>query len=96
MSRKNYNRTTVKKLFAHKGNLCAIPACQNQMVMEPAPCLKKKAHLRAARPNGPGYDNEERRADDNLKVSCGEPPHHCRNDDHQHLCHLALCNKGNY
>jgi hypothetical protein len=73
---------TIKRLFAHSGNRCAFPKCQNRLV-EGETLVGEICHIKARNPEGPRYDAnqtaEQRHAYDNLILMCGI--HHTVIDD---------------
>ena len=73
MARKPPSLTTVKKLFAFSGNLCAFPDCKNKLIEDDV-VLGEICHIEAAEENGPRYniksDDEYRRSFDNLLLLC--------------------------
>lgn len=83
MQRKDIKISTVKKLFALSGNLCAFPGCIEKMVDDNGVVLGKICHIEAAKKGGPRYDedsnDEKRRNFDNLILLC--PNHHTKIDN---------------
>ncbi|MEJ1968425.1 MAG: hypothetical protein WDN03_07285 [Rhizomicrobium sp.] len=73
---------TIKRLFAHSGNRCAFPKCQNRLV-EGETIVGEICHIKARSPDGPRYDAnqtpEQRHAYDNLILMCSL--HHTVIDD---------------
>lgn len=73
---------TIKRLFAHSGNRCAFPKCQNRLV-EGETVVGEICHIKARSPDGPRYNAnqtaEQRHAYDNLILMCGI--HHTVIDD---------------
>ena len=71
--------TTVKRLFAESGNVCAFPGCSVAMIDgDTGTVVGEVCHIRARRPGGPRYDaamrDAERDAHGNLLLLCGS--HH--------------------
>ena len=65
--------STVKRLFAFSGNICAFPKCKN-LLIEDDIVLGEICHIEAAEENGPRYnpdsDDEYRRNFQNLILLC--------------------------
>jgi hypothetical protein len=72
----------IKRLFAHSGNRCAFPKCQNRLI-EGQTVVGEICHIKAANPKGPRYDDKqsasERHGYDNLVLLCRM--HHTVVDD---------------
>ena len=70
--------TTVRRLFALSGNLCAFPGCSLPMVEAAGVIVGEICHIHANRQGGPrfneGQTEEQRQAFDNLILMCA--PHH--------------------
>lgn len=64
--------TTVKRLFAVAGNICAFPECTTRLV-EDGVIVGQVCHIRAREPGGPRYDPHysDRDAFENLVLMCG-------------------------
>lgn len=77
MTRLQIKETTIKRLFALSGNLCAFPSC-NQSMVENSMVIGQICHIQAAEPGGERYNpnqtDEERRSFENLILLC--PTHH--------------------
>ena len=72
-------RSTIKKLFALSGNVCAFPECSVNIVnMEYGTVVGEICHIKGRRPDAPRYDpsqtDTERNAFENLLILC--PEHH--------------------
>jgi hypothetical protein len=82
MQRKYIKTSTLKKLFALSGNICAFPGCNEKNVEDNGEVMGVICHIEAAEKGGPRYNeksnNEERRNLDNLILLC--PNHHRRID----------------
>jgi hypothetical protein len=76
------NRKTIKRLFALSGNRCAFPGCTDVLV-EGDVVVGHICHIKAANPEGPRYDDQQRPAErhgyDNLILMCQK--HHTVIDD---------------
>ena len=63
----------IKRLFAHSGNRCAFPKCQNHIVLHKT-VVGEICHIKAASKNGPRYDPDqiqaERHSYENLILLC--------------------------
>lgn len=73
--RKSPTVTTIKKIFANSGGVCAFPGCSIRLIDdETGVNLGEMCHISAASPNGPRYDtsltDEERNSDKNLIIFC--------------------------
>lgn len=70
--------TTIKRLFALSGNLCAFPDCNTPLVEESGTVTGEICHIRSASPGGPRFDqtqsDSERHAATNLLLLCSR--HH--------------------
>jgi len=77
MTRKDLLESTVKKLFALSGNMCAFPTCTQKMV-EHGDVIGVICHIEAAEKGGQRYNpdqtDDERRDFSNLVLLC--PTHH--------------------
>lgn len=67
--------TTIKKLFANSGGVCAFPGCSVRLIDdETGVNLGEMCHISAASPSGPRYDksmtDDERNSDKNLIIFC--------------------------
>lgn len=75
--------TTIKKLFALSGNLCAFPGCTQKLVDDDENLTAEICHIEAAKPGGERFNinqtDEERRDFANLILLC--PNHHKVTDD---------------
>jgi FKBP-type peptidyl-prolyl cis-trans isomerase 2 len=75
--------STVKRLFALSGNLCAFPRCTERMVDTNGTIYGEICHIEAAMPNGERFNdtqtNEERASFDNLILFCSK--HHITTND---------------
>ena len=73
MARLQPTPSTVKKLFAYSGNICASPTCNNSIIDNDV-VLGEICHIEAAEENGPRYNknsnDEYRRSYDNLILLC--------------------------
>lgn len=82
MQRKDIKTSTVKKLFALSGNICAFPGCNEKIVDDNGEVMGVICHIEAAETGGPRYNetsnNEERRNLENLILLC--PNHHRKID----------------
>lgn len=82
MARLPLTQTTIKKLFALSGNMCAFPGCSQKMI-EGDVVVGTICHIEAAEPGGqrynPNQSDEERRSVHNLILLC--PTHHKITDD---------------
>jgi hypothetical protein len=71
---KEPSMTTIKRLFAESGNLCAFPKCA-QPILHGRTVIGDVCHIKAKSPDGPRYDpeqsDEERHRYDNLILLCG-------------------------
>lgn len=71
---------TVRRLFAHSGNLCAFPDCENLMIDKNGDFIGQICHIEAAMPRGERFNhnmtNEDRREFRNLVLMCYE--HHIK------------------
>lgn len=76
-------KTTIRKLFALSGNLCAFPGCVHLLIDADGEFIGQVAHIEAAEPGGerfnPTMTNEQRRHPDNLVLLCYE--HHIKTND---------------
>lgn len=74
--------STVRRLFAHSGNLCAYPECRNLMIDENGDFIGQICHIESAMPKGerfnPNMTNEDRREFRNLVLMCYQ--HHIKTD----------------
>jgi nucleoside phosphorylase len=73
--RKSPTVTTIKRLFANSGGVCAFPNCPVRLIDDETKVnLGEMCHISAASPNGPRYDesltDEERNSDENLIIFC--------------------------
>lgn len=72
--RKKYSETTLKKLFALSGNICAFPGCYQNIVDKDNNIIGEISHIEAAEPGGERYNqnqtDEERCAFENLILLC--------------------------
>lgn len=77
MARLTPTPNTIKRLFAHSGNLCAFPGC-NVRLFQNETLIGQVCHIEAAEEKGPRYNHaqsdEERRSYDNLILFCAN--HH--------------------
>lgn len=75
--RLQYTETTLKKLFALSGNMCAFPGCKQNIIDEDM-VVGEICHIEAAEQGGERYNktqtNEERRSFGNLVLLCAN--HH--------------------
>ena len=82
MQRKDIKISTVKKLFALSGNICAFPGCNEKLVDDNEVVMGVICHIEAAEKGGPRYNensnDEERRSLENLILLC--PNHHRKID----------------
>jgi hypothetical protein len=81
---KEPSRTTVKRLFAVSGNLCAFPKCSTPLVdPKSSSIVGEICHIKGDKPGAARYDatqtNEDRQAFDNLILLCNV--HHKIVDD---------------
>lgn len=78
MSRLPLKTSTVKKLFALSGNICAYPNCNEHIVDNSGNILGEICHIEAAEQLGERYNiasnDEERRSYENLILMCSK--HH--------------------
>ncbi len=78
MSRLKILESTIKKLFALSGNICAFPNCTQALVNENEDLIGEICHIEAAEEGGPRFNknktDEERRSFENLIILC--PTHH--------------------
>lgn len=83
MSRLKPKESTVKKLFALSGNLCAFPECTDKLVDEGGNLIAQICHIEAAEEGGerynPNQSDEERRDFSNLVIMCAN--HHLKTND---------------
>ena len=83
MSRVPPKTSTVKRLFALSGNICAFPSCEQRMVNERGIVIGEICHIEAAEPGGQRYNarqtDEDRRKFENLILLCGS--HHKETND---------------
>ncbi len=81
--RKHPSVTTIKKLFALSGNLCAFPNCKNSLVDQSDNLIGQVCHIEAAEKGGERYNpkqTEEQRASfENLILLCAN--HHITTND---------------
>lgn len=79
---RSYSHSTIKRLFARSGNLCAFPGCEIELSSEHNSANSNICHIEAISPSGPRYNPEmtdkERNDYPNLIVLC--PNHHARVD----------------
>ena len=72
--------STVRRLFAHSGNLCAYPGCRSLMIDENGDFIGQICHIESAMPKGerfnPHMTNEDRREFRNLVLMCYQ--HHIK------------------
>lgn len=72
--------STVRRLFAHSGNLCAYLGCRNLMIDENGDFVGQICHIESAMPKGerfnPHMTNEDRREFRNLVLMCYQ--HHIK------------------
>lgn len=75
---KEPNVTTIKRLFAASGNVCAYPGCNTPIVEESGTITGEICHIKARSENGPRYDktqtDNDRHSYSNLILLCGR--HH--------------------
>ena len=45
------SRATIRRLFAHSGNLCAYPECRNLMIDKNGDLIGQICHIESAMPN---------------------------------------------
>lgn len=68
------NLSTIKRLFAMSGNMCAFPGCQVPIVEESGTVTGEICHIKAQSPMGPRYDpdqkDEQRHSYENLILFC--------------------------
>jgi hypothetical protein len=80
---RNYTQSTIKKLFALSGNLCAFPGCNKRLVNDKNALDSCICHIEAAKPGGERYNpkmtNEERAGYNNLILLC--PQHHAETNN---------------
>lgn len=84
MARLTPTSSTIKRLFALSGNVCAFPGC-TQSIFENENTVGQVCHIEAAEEKGQRYNpdqsDEERRNFENLIVLC--PTHHAITNDVQ-------------
>jgi len=83
MARLDVKESTLKKLFALSGNLCALPGCTHPVVNEHGDLIGEVCHIEAAEKGGSRYNpdqsDEDRRRFENLLILC--PTHHKTTDN---------------
>ena len=66
--------STIKRLYAMSGNVCAFPGCQVPIVEAAGTVTGEICHIKAQSPQGPRYDTkqteEERHSYENLILLC--------------------------
>lgn len=67
--------TTIKKLFANSGGVCAFPGCSIRLIDDKTGAiLGEMCHITSVSPNGPRFDqlltDKERNSYDNLVIFC--------------------------
>ena len=86
--RKKPSEQTIKKLFAHSGNICAFPNCDEEIIDKDGNVIGEICHIEAAERNGPRYNpnqtDDERKAVDNLVLLCGKHNKIIDNDANQY------------
>jgi len=79
--------STIKKLFAFSGNLCAFPGCKEPLVTADGEIISEICHIEAAEKGGErfnGSSNDEyRRSYENLILLCGTH-HKITNNEHKY------------
>ena len=72
------SESTIKRLYALSGNLCAFPGCTALLVEDAGTSIGEICHIRSGKPKGPRFDRNWPAAEldgfDNLIVLC--PTHH--------------------
>jgi hypothetical protein len=81
--RRGITQSTIKKLFALSGNICAFPDCNQKIFDENHNPIGQICHIEAAKPGGerfnPNQTEEERASFDNLILLCAN--HHIVTND---------------
>jgi hypothetical protein len=97
-SKRDYKRTTIRRLDTLSGNECAHPNCSKKLIAEDGiSIISKICHIEAASEEGPRYNklmiDDERRGFDNLILLCDE--HHIiiDNNDNEDKYPVALLKK---
>lgn len=83
MARLPLKPTTIKRLFAKSGNICAFPGCDNAIVNKEGTVIGEICHIEGAEELGERYNphstDEERRSYENLILLCRN--HHTETND---------------
>src|SRR4051794_22269698 len=71
-----YTESTLKKLFALSGNVCAFPNCNAPIFdTDSGVVVGEICHIKGRSPNGPRYDPDQTEAErngyENLMLMCG-------------------------
>lgn len=82
--RRKVSETTIKKLFALSGNLCAFPGCEQKIFDEHGNLIGELCHIEAANREGERYNpdqsEQERASFENLILLCANH-HRVTNDE---------------
>ncbi len=85
MARLSITTDTIRRLFAHSGNMCAMPDCSQHLVNKKGIFVGNICHIEAANKGGqrfnPNQTDEERRHFNNLMLLCYA--HHIETNDEE-------------